>query len=130
MPEGPEVRKYADALDAALRTRAIVRLEARTKDARKWLHENEQRIIGRRVQRVVSHGKHLIGYIEGDFFFHSHLMMWGRWQTIGPTRGRRKSKLIELPEKDRRERARIVVEGAAAILMSAPIFNVGEGDPY
>ena len=128
MPEGPEVRKFADALDAALTGRAIVCFEARTKEARKWLHENEQRIRGRRVKRVVSHGKHLLGYIEGDFFFHSHLMMWGRWQTFGPTKGRRKS--IELPEKDRRERARIIVEGAAAILLSAPIFNVGEGDPY
>ena len=65
-------------------------------------------------------------------------MMWGRWQTFGPIGGpiggpirrRRKSTPIELPEKDRRERARIVVEGAAAILLSAPIFNVGEGDPY
>ena len=121
MPEGPEVRKYADALDAALTGRAIVSLEARTKDARKWLHENEQRLIGRRVKRVVSHGKHLLGYIEGDFFFHSHLMMWGRWQTFGRA---------ELPQKDRRERARIVVNKAAAILLSAPIFNVGEGDPY
>ena len=128
MPEGPEVRKYADAIDAALRGRAIVSLQARTKEARKWLHDNEQRLAGHRVERVVSHGKHLIGYIEGGFFFHSHLMMWGRWQTIGPAR--RKSKTIELPEKDRRERARIVVEGAAAILLSAPIFNVGEGDPY
>ena len=120
MPEGPEVRKYADALDAALSGRAIVSLEARTKEARKWLQENEPRLIGRRVERVVSHGKHLIGYIEGSFFFHSHLMMWGRWQTFGS----------DLPEKDRRERARVVVEGAAAILLSAPIFNVGEGDPY
>jgi formamidopyrimidine-DNA glycosylase len=128
MPEGPEVRKYADALDAALSGRPIVSLAARTKEARKWLHENEPRLVGHRVERVFSHGKHLIGYIEGDFFFHSHLMMWGRWQTFGPTRGRRRS--IELPEKDRRERARIVVEGAAAILLSAPIFNVGEGDPY
>ena len=128
MPEGPEVRKYADALDSALSGRAVVSLEARTKDARKWLQENEPRLIGRRVERVVSHGKHLIGYIEGSFFFHSHLMMWGRWQTFGPIR--RKSKPLELPEKDRRERARVVVEGAAAILLSAPIFNVGEGDPY
>ena len=119
MPEGPEVRKYADALHAALTGHAIVSFEARTKEARKWLQENEQRIIGRRVERVISHGKHLIGYIEGKFFFHSHLMMWGRWQTFS-----------EPPEKDRRERARIVVEGAAAILLSAPIFNVGEGDPY
>lgn len=130
MPEGPEVRKFADALDAALTGRAIVSFEARTKEARKWLHENEQRIRGRRVERVVSHGKHLLGYIEGEFFFHSHLMMWGRWQTFGPNKGRRKSKPIEVPEKDRRERARIVVEGAAAILLSAPIFNVGEGAPY
>jgi endonuclease VIII len=121
MPEGPEVRKYADALQAALTGRAVVSLEARTREARKWLQENEARIVGRRVERVISHGKHLIGYIEGDFFFHSHLMMWGRWQTFAS----------ELPEKDRRERARIVVKGrAAAILLSAPIFNVGEGDPY
>jgi len=120
MPEGPEVRKYADALDTALSGRPIVSLEARTKEARKWLQANEPLLVGHRVERVVSHGKHLIGYIEGGFFFHSHLMMWGRWQTFGP----------ELPEKDRRERARVVVEGAAAILLSAPIFNVGAGDPY
>ena len=60
--------------------------------------------------------------------------MWGRWQAFGTKGGPilqpRKSKPIELPEKDRRERARIVVEGAAAILLSAPIFNVGQGDPY
>jgi endonuclease VIII len=130
MPEGPEVRKYADALDAALTGRAIVSLEARTKLARKWLEQNEERIRGRRIERVVSHGKHLIGYIAGEFFFHSHLMMWGRWQTFTLTKSRRKSTTIELPEKDRRERARIVVEGGAAILLSAPIFNVGEGDPY
>lgn len=126
MPEGPEVRKYADALDAALSGRSILSFEARTKDARKWLHENESRLYGRRLERVVSHGKHLLGYIEGGFFFHSHLMMWGRWQTFGPI----KSKRIELPERDRRERARIVVNGGAAILLSAPIFNAGEGDPY
>lgn len=120
MPEGPEVRKYADALDRALSGRALVSLEARTKEARKWLHENEQRIRGRRVERVVSHGKHLLGYIEGGFFFHSHLMMWGRWLTF-----------VSKPvEKDRRERVRIVVEGATATLLSAPIFNIGEGEPY
>lgn len=130
MPEGPEVRKYADALHAALKGRAIVSLEARTKEARKWLLDNEQRLRGRRVERVISHGKHLIGYLEGKFFFHSHLMMWGRWQTFGPTKPAPRAKPIELPEKDRRERARIVVEGAAAVLLSAPIFNVGEGDPY
>jgi hypothetical protein len=89
--------------------------------------ERETRLIGRRVERVVSHGKHLIGYIEGDFFFHSHLMMWGRWQTFGPTRG--DANRSSCRRKTTRAGA-IVVEGAAAILLSAPIFNVGEGDPY
>ena len=121
MPEGPEVRKYADALDAVLSGHAIKAFEARTKDARKWLKENEHKLLGRRVERVISHGKHLIGYVEGEFFFHSHLMMWGRWQTFDTD---------ALPEKDRRERARIVVAGGAAILLSAPIFNVGQGNPY
>lgn len=131
MPEGPEVRKFADALDEVLRGRVVVSLEARTKDARRWLEQNEQQIVGRRVERVVSHGKHLIGYISGEFYFHSHLMMWGRWQTFASKRrGGRKCQTLELPEKDRRERARIVVEGGAAILLSAPIFNVGHGDPY
>lgn len=128
MPEGPEVRKYADALDRVLTGRRILSIEARTRDARTWLHDNVHRLDGHKVQRVVSHGKHLLGYIEGGFFFHSHLMMWGRWQTFGPTTSRR-PKLV-LPEKDRRERARIVVERGAAVLLSAPIFNIGEGDPY
>lgn len=121
MPEGPEVRKFADALDAVLTGHVITAFEARTRDARLWLQDNEQRLLGRRVERVISHGKHLLGYVEGGFFFHSHLMMWGRWLTVSSD---------ALPEKDRRERARIVVKRGAAILLSAPIFNVGEGNPY
>lgn len=153
MPEGPEVRKYADALDAVLTGRTISLVEARTRDAQLWLKENDGRLVGRRVLRVVSHGKHLIGYIHGGFYFHSHLMMWGRWQTFAPARtgggpgslrgqpawdgasdrvGVRADTTdgVVLPDKDRRERARIIVDGGAAILLSAPIFNLGKGDPY
>lgn len=39
MPEGPEVRKYADALDAVLSGRPITSLEARTRDAKAWLKD-------------------------------------------------------------------------------------------
>lgn len=125
MPEGPEVRKFADALQRVLSGREICSLEARTRGARRWLEENELHLRGRRIERVISHGKHLLGYIEGNFFFHSHLMMWGRWLTYGPVK-----RNLELPERDRRERARVVVNGGAAVMLSAPIFNVGKGDPY
>src|ERR1044072_2510245 len=58
-------------------------------------------------------------------------MMWGRWQTFVPAKRRgQKSATLDLPDRDRRERARIVVHGGAGILLSAPIFNAGEGDPY
>jgi len=120
MPEGPEVRKFADAVDGVLTGRVIRSFDARTRDARKWLEENGTRLVGRRVLSVRSHGKHLVGQIEGGFYFHSHLMMWGRWQTFVPH---------PPDDVDRRERARVVVEGGAAILYSGPIFNVGEGDP-
>jgi endonuclease-8 len=141
MPEGPEVRKHADALDLALKNRRITTFEARTREARGWLKENERRLVGHRVLRVTSHGKHLLGFIEGGFYFHSHLMMWGRWQTFRqedistpPSQDSDPIQATNLPliplDKDRRERARIVVNGGAAILFSAPIFNVGEGDPY
>jgi formamidopyrimidine-DNA glycosylase len=120
MPEGPEVRKYADAVDAVLTGRPIISLTARTRDAREWLAANSPRLSGHQVMSVRSHGKHLVGLIEGGFYFHSHLMMWGRWQTYVP----------DAPtDIDRRERARIIVGGGAAILYSAPIFNVGEGNP-
>lgn len=57
--------------------------------------------------------------IDGGYFFYSHLMMWGRWQVLPAA-----------PEEtDRRERARIVVPDAAAILFSAPVFEIGQGDP-
>lgn len=121
MPEGPEVRKFADALDKTLAGRSIKLFTARTRVARKWLEENGDVLHGRLITKVVSHGKHLIGHIKGGFYFHSHLMMWGRWQTFKPR---------PPTEVDSRERARIVVDRGAAILFSAPIFNVGKGDPY
>ena len=61
MPEGPEVRKYADALDTVLTGHNITLMEARTREARKWLQENQRLVVGRRIERVVSHGKNLIG---------------------------------------------------------------------
>ncbi len=121
MPEGPEVRRYADALEEIFSGQEIISVQARTSVARQWLLENGDRLIGRSILRVISHGKHLLGFIKGNFYFHSHLMMWGRWLTFTSPAS---------VEVDRRERARIEVARGLAILRSAPIFNVGEGDPY
>ena len=123
MPEGPEVRRYADVLADAVEGEEIQTFETRNKAARAWLADHPDAFVGRRLERIRSHGKHLLGYAEGGAFFHVHLMMWGRWQVVRPD-----DPLVL--ERDRKERARIVTPDAAALLMSAPTFDVERGDPY
>ncbi len=82
MPEGPEVRRFADALDQALSGKPIVSLKARTKTASSWEKEHPGVLLNKRIERVLSHGKHLVGLIEGGYYFHSHLMMWGSWTVL------------------------------------------------
>lgn len=120
MPEGPEVRRYADLLAANLEEQTLDGLWTRLKIAKQWLAENETEIVGRKILRVRSHGKHLLCYFDGDFYFHSHLMMWGKWLVFQ-----------HAPEEiDRRERARIITDAATAVLFSAPTFALGRGNPY
>jgi formamidopyrimidine-DNA glycosylase len=126
MPEGPEVRRHADALHDLLAGRRLVAVQARTKAAKAWLAEHQHAFAGRRVEWVRSHGKNLVALVEGGLYFYSHLMMWGRWELhpVAPP-----------PETwDRRERARLIAEAGhpAAVLLSAPVFEVGEtnGDPF
>jgi endonuclease VIII len=98
MPEGPEVRRYADQLAGVLCGQKLVRVDARTKAAKAWLAEHPSTLIGRKVESVRSRGKNLVGTIEGGYYFYSHLMMWGRWQI--------EARDEEIP-RDRRERARL-----------------------
>lgn len=123
MPEGPEVRKYADLLAQALNDEPLASIWARTQNAKAWLAAHPDTLPGRRVVSVRSHGKNLIGTVKGGYFFYCHLMMWGRWQVFAAG---------DVPQViDRRERARVsVANGATAVLLSAPVFEVGQGDPY
>ncbi len=128
MPEGPEVRRAADALHDALAGQTITAFSARTKAAKAWLEARPDVFPGRTVARVWSHGKILVGQTEPDAagesaFFSSHFMMWGRWHVVDPADD------IAVT-RDRRERARIETADAVAVLFSAPVFEVGTGDPY
>ena len=123
MPEGPEVQRSADLLHKALAGRVVRQLDGRTKLAKAWLKEHAGAFEGKTVERVWAHGKHLVGQVEGDLFFHSHYLMWGRWTVVAPDDE-------AVTTRDRRERARVVTDDAVALLYSAPKFNVGRGDPY
>ncbi len=156
MPEGPEVRRHADAIARVLVGAPLVRIEARTKAAKAWLADHGADLIGRRVTRVTSHGKHLVGTIEARGgaddpfggaapYIHSHLMMWGRWHVAaadgsgedGDGGGVEEdgaayaaSTLDAPPMTDRRDRAVLETPLGVALLRSAPVFTIGTGDPY
>ena len=127
MPEGPEVRRAADTLHDALAGQTLTHVGARTKAAKAWLAAHPDAFPGATVERVWSHGKHLLGDVAAAdgrrLFFASHFMMWGRWHVHAPG-----DEAVATP--DRRERARIETPEAVALLYSAPVFLVGEGDPY
>lgn len=59
MPERPEVRRFADALNQALGGKPIVSLKARTKTAKVWEKEHPGVLLNKHIERVLSHGKHL-----------------------------------------------------------------------
>lgn len=127
MPEGPEVRRHADRLAAVLDGQKLEEVFARTKEARAWLEVHPGKFEGARVQSVRARGKHLVIRVANGCFFHSHLMMWGRWQVL------ERPCEFDTPDgwkPDRRERARLLTKTHAAVLFSAPIFEVGEGEPF
>ena len=120
MPEGPEVIRFADALNQALGGKPIVSLKAGTKTVLSWEKEHPGILLNRRIERGLSHGKHPVGLIEGGYYFHSHLMMWGSWTVLDNP-----------PQQiDGHDRSPIVVPDACAIFYSAPIFNLGAGNPF
>jgi formamidopyrimidine-DNA glycosylase len=118
MPEGPEVQRHADTIAAALVEKPLCAVMARTQQARAWLAENPQVLVGATVRRVHARGKNLLIRFDGELFCYCHLMMWGRWQVL-PNTGD--------DPLDRRERARFSTTSEHAILLSAPIFQIHRG---
>ena len=120
MPEAPEVRRYAEELSSALSGKVIESVSARTKAAKEWLTAHPAALEGKRINKIFAYGKNIVFVLDDDYYLYSHQMMWGRWHFSDDAQ----------PERDRRERARIVVPGKVAMLYSAPVFEVGRGDPF
>jgi endonuclease-8 len=85
MPEGDTIQSAARRITAALVGREIESIEMphprHAKDA--W----PDRLAGRKVRAVDTHGKHLMMRFEGGLTIHSHLRMTGAWGVYG--RGKR-----------------------------------------
>ena len=77
MPEGDTILHAARRVGGALVGKEILAIET---PQPRHLHDRwPERLAGRAVRSVDSHGKHLFVRFEGDITLHSHLRMGGKW---------------------------------------------------
>jgi endonuclease-8 len=75
MPEGPEVRRAAEKVAAAL----VGRIAQEVFFAFESLKKHERRLAGRRVREVEAHGKATLVRFEGGLNVYSHNQLYGKW---------------------------------------------------
>ncbi|HEY2260884.1 MAG TPA: DNA-formamidopyrimidine glycosylase family protein [Solirubrobacteraceae bacterium] len=84
MPEGDTIAYAARRMRPVLE--GHVPDEIRTPQPRHAMDRWPQRLAGRAVSEIRTHGKHLFLRFEGDLILHSHLRMTGSWGVYEPGR--------------------------------------------
>jgi endonuclease VIII len=84
MPEGDTIAWHANRIRPVLEGR--VPEEILTPHPRHAMDRWPERLAGRAVKRIDTHGKHMLLHFEGDLVLHSHLRMTGSWALYGNER--------------------------------------------
>lgn len=148
MSEGPEVRRTADRLEAALRGLPIEAVEYRRKSG--GLDPDVLgRLIGSRLERVRTFGKHLVIDFSEGVYLRNHMMMFGKWRIYSradyesgaahpPPRMRRQRPVpagvrvgatVSDVRRDSRVRLVLVTAKTVAIEFNGPVLSFTRADP-
>jgi len=84
MSEGPEVKRTAVRLNAALAGETICKIDAHHKSIISWLETEPQALLERKILRVHAIGKHILFDLDNGSHLHNHLLMFGSWRIYGP----------------------------------------------
>lgn len=76
MPEGPEIRRAADALATAVVGRPLRRVWFAFTELKPY----EQPLLGQRVEAIEPHGKALLTRFENGLTLYSHNQLYGVWR--------------------------------------------------
>jgi endonuclease-8 len=82
VPEGDTIFRAARTLNSALAGRRVTRFE--TAIARLASVDDEKKVAGRTIERVVASGKNLIIDFSGDLHLRTHMRMNGSWHIYRP----------------------------------------------
>ena len=82
MPEGPEIRRAADRLAAAVVGMPLHRA---------WfafpaLKSHEASLVGHRIEAITPHGKALLTRFDHGWTLYSHNQLYGQWRVLRPDR--------------------------------------------
>ena len=111
MPEGPEIRRAADQVAAAIVGRRADRVWFGLPPLRRY----GKTLSGQRVIGVEPRGKALLTHFEAGLSLYSHNQLYGRWQVVKPGK---------LPRTNRSLRVAIENEHRWALLYSASDIEV------
>jgi DNA-formamidopyrimidine glycosylase len=115
MSEGPEVKRVAARLNQALANETILELEAHHKKLVEWLAREPEALIGRKILRVHTIGKHILFDLDNGSHLHNHLLMFGSWRIYA-----KRAKI----ERDPRIMEILRTESHRAVLRGGSVFEL------
>ncbi len=111
MPEGPEIRRAADQLSAALAGRQARLIEF----AFPALRAAAARLTGQTVTRIEPRGKAMLTHFSGGETIYSHNQLYGEWRLL---------RIGEAPRASLQVRLAIHTDETVAVLYSASAIEV------
>ncbi len=115
MPEGPEIRRAADRLAAAVGGQTVVRAQF----AFPRLKRFERELTGRRILSIAPRGKALLTAFDSGWTLYTHNQLYGVWKIAEP--GQR-------PDTARSLRVALETGHAAILLYSASDIEMWRSD--
>ena len=111
MPEGPELKREADAMAKAAQGKVLREVYFFAPALKEW----EAKLRGRRVLKVRAHGKAMLLELSGGTTLYAHNQLFGKWAVLEPG---------ERPKTNRSIRIHLGVDGADLLLYSASEIRV------
>lgn len=106
MPEGPEIRRAADNLEAAIKGKPLTRVWFAFPQLKKY----ESMLVGQTVTHIDTRGKALLMHFSHNLTLYSHNQLYGVWRVVNAD---------EQPETTRVLRVRLQTADKAVLLYSA-----------
>lgn len=115
MPEGPEIRRAADKIEAVLKDKTVERIQFGLPPLKKF----SKPLTGTKVLELETRGKALLTHFDSGHTIYSHNQLYGVWRVV---------KRDKLPSTNRQLRLAIHTNKHSALLYSASDISVWKTD--